>query len=270
MVTSFVVFVALFLAPVFSASSRHSAIDDWQLAYFKKYGYLEHARRSNVNAVIASAITTFQQNFGINPTGILDVETVSAMEAPRCGVPDIINGTNYMQPRNYSSKFTLFPYSPKWKKYDLKYLLTEDHFPPAAKFPLDLAFTEWHSYTDFIFSEGQGFSDSELSIGFYSRDHGDGSPFDGPGLVVGHAWPPENGIAHFDADENWSYDSINGTPDDAVDFETAALHEIGHMLGLEHSTVQSAVMFPFFNLGERKRLDDDDINGIRFLYGNHV
>ncbi len=43
------------------------------------------------------------------------------------------------------------------------------------------------------------------------------------------------------------------------------LHELGHSLGLGHSTDPSAIMFPF--IGGTNQLGADDIAGIRFLYG---
>lgn len=47
-----------------------------------------------------------------------------------------------------------------------------------------------------------------------------------------------------------------------------AAHEIGHSLGLAHSNVLGAIMFPiYFNHVSEVRLHPDDIMGIERLYG---
>ena len=63
---------------------------------------------------------------------------------------------------------------------------------------------------------------------------------------------------------NWKFEDDT----DGLDFYHVALHEIGHFLGLTHSEVDRAVMYPTVNLHTRKvsTLDEDDIWGALALY----
>lgn len=79
---------------------------------------------------------------------------------------------------------------------------------------------------------------------------------------MGHAFAPTSGIFHYDGDETWS---DRGDPA-AFDLETTAVHEIGHLLGLAHTSVPEAIMFPTLGRGIIKRIADDDIQGIKDLY----
>jgi predicted Zn-dependent protease len=52
------------------------------------------------------------------------------------------------------------------------------------------------------------------------------------------------------------------------DLESVALHEMGHLLGLGHSTDQNAAMYPYW-AGVRRNLNQDDVDGIMALYVLH-
>lgn len=247
--------------------------------YLEKFGYLNysenqtHANDDNFDGLLESAVKTYQTNHGIRPTGDMDSQTVSEMMSPRCGVPDIINGTNWMMRRHNHhshasllrtvSHYSFFPGSPRWppSKTTLTYAFLP-LTPNWATTPVASAFSQWDSATHFNFIWIQDYTVSDMTISFQRLDHGDGSPFDGPGGTIAHAFAPTNGRFHYDGDETWS---VGATPN-AFDLETVALHEIGHLLGLGHSSVQSAIMFPSISSGTTKGLHQDDIQGIRALY----
>ncbi|KAF9606876.1 hypothetical protein IFM89_029475 [Coptis chinensis] len=252
--------------------------------YLERFGYLHydkvtnssHAVDDDFDELLESAIKTYQLNYHLNSTGTLDSETVTKMMMPRCGVPDIINGTSAMrsgknkQHRHSSgtlhtvSHYSFFPGLPKWPS--TKTHLTYAFLPSARKDILSpvcaRAFGRWSSVTHFTFEEVQDYRTSDLTIGVHGGAHGDGNPFDGRGGTLAHAFAPTDGRFHYDADENWA----NGPVVGSFDLETVALHEIGHLLGLEHSSVEGAIMYPSIPSGVKKDLHGDDVQGIKALY----
>ena len=57
-----------------------------------------------------------------------------------------------------------------------------------------------------------------------------------------------------------------------IDFLSVALHEVGHALGLDHSTVRGSVMYPTYDgcINNPPSLTADDIAGIRAIYGGNL
>jgi hypothetical protein len=69
-----------------------------------------------------------------------------------------------------------------------------------------------------------------------------------------------------DVNQNWQCGPANANWRQ-MDMESVILHEIGHQLGLDHSSNSSAVMWWAIGMGENQRsLHSDDIAGIRALY----
>ncbi|KAL5771889.1 hypothetical protein ACOSQ2_011813 [Xanthoceras sorbifolium] len=247
--------------------------------YLERFGYLNPnpSFDDQFDDILESAIKTYQFNFNLNTTGTLDPQTVSTMMMPRCGMPDIINGTTRMRSGyifdqnnskhgHFHPNFAFFAGHnrwPKWKKV-LRY-----QFGPGTredvKDPFWRAVSTWQPYTPFKFENSTAFEKSEIKASFRTRAHGDGRPFDGPGGILAHAFAPSDGRLHFDAEENW----VVGAVPHAFDMQTCALHELGHILGLGHSSVEAAIMWPHQSAGQTKGLNDDDIQGIQALYAGY-
>ena len=90
-------------------------------------------------------------------------------------------------------------------------------------------------------------------------------------LAHAHFPPPFFGVSapgdvHFNNALTWSDDAADSTADADFDFQTVALHGLGHSLGLLHSNAPGAVMNPFY-AGGRRALTADDVGGIQAIYG---
>ena len=74
------------------------------------------------------------------------------------------------------------------------------------------------------------------------------------------------GDIHFDVNRTWlnTLDDVGANGD--YDFHSIVLHEIGHALGLGHSSDSNSVMASAYQ-GSRRTLQGDDIAGIQALYG---
>ncbi|NWW92079.1 MMP7 protein, partial [Rhynochetos jubatus] len=203
-------------------------------------------------------IKEMQRFFHLTVTGKLNEETEETMKKPRCGVPDIAD-------------YRTFPGNPRWKKRYLTYRIfkyTPDLPPKKVDDAIRRAFMVWSDVTPLQFQRvlnGQ----ADIMIGFERRDHGDGSPFDGRGNTLAHAFAPGEGIggdAHFDDDERWSESNRE------VNLFLVAAHEFGHSLGLAHSNVPGALMYPIYSYVNPAsfRLSEDDKQGIQKLYGKFM
>ncbi|CAA6670605.1 unnamed protein product [Spirodela intermedia] len=222
--------------------------------YLRHFGYLPNpVRPSNSNLSDAfdeplrEAILSYQRNFRLNATGFLDPSTVDLMAQPRCGVADVVNGTASMRGRGL---YSYFPGRPTWpsQKTNLTYAIISTAGVSASASTLQgvfsRAFSRWSEVTTLTFAQvDAAVVEPDITIGFFSGDHGDGEAFDGALGTLAHNWVAEGDVTTASS-SSW-----------AVDLESVVVHEIGHLLGLGHSS--------------KVLLADDDIQGIQSLYGRN-
>lgn len=69
----------------------------------------------------------------------------------------------------------------------------------------------------------------------------------------------------YDDDRKWGF-----CPDQGYSLFLVAAHEFGHALGLDHSSIREALMYPMYSYVEDFSLHADDIEGIQYLYGSRT
>uniref|UniRef100_A0A673MR45 interstitial collagenase n=1 Tax=Sinocyclocheilus rhinocerous TaxID=307959 RepID=A0A673MR45_9TELE len=186
-----------------------------------------------------------QKFFGFKVTGKLDKETMEMMKKPRCGVPDV-------------AAYSTFEGKPKWQTNKLTYRIlnyTPDMSVAEVDTSMEKALQVWAKVTPLKFTRIYS-GTADIMISFGTRYHGDAYPFDGPQGTLAHAFAPSlaiGGDAHFDDD----------------DFQKFFILVFGHSLGLSHSNVRGALMFPTYSFTDPNHfsLPSDDIRGIQSLYG---
>ncbi|KAI6187750.1 50 kDa hatching enzyme [Aphelenchoides besseyi] len=155
----------------------------------------------------------------------------------------------------------------KWSYDLLTWQLQIDNLNSADQFiirnTLHRAFAIWSAVSSLRFIEipvNQAIP-SDIKIAFKRGKHDDNLPFDGPEGQIAHAFYPTIGVLHFDADEAW------GLNDVGINLYQTAVHELGHLLGLEHSHDERAVMYPKNRkFDPHYSLSRDDIRAIERLY----
>jgi len=198
------------------------------------------------------AIKAFQRLYGLDQNGRLDSDTLALMRTPRCGIPDIPG-------------LSLVPRADPicgWPQRKLQYYIAQTlsqigHV--AHEKALLYCLRQASDATGITFTPGpQG---SHIKSFTY--------PGDGAGGEHGRAYTPcawsKAGEMYFDEYDVWSV--LTPTPSDRLDFVSACLHELGHALGLGHSSDPSAVMYPLLQFGDQRReWQADDLDGLRYLY----
>lgn len=165
-----------------------------------------------------------------------------------CGVPDLGHG---------GPSVTLFgPPGGRWGRGNLTYNINASGANVSQNFVdtiLATAFQKWKTVVPhFTFTRVNGNADIKIKFGDETLD----SQFGKPGGVAGRGFYPERGDLYFDSKEDWTTFNF---------LLEVAMHEIGHVLGLSHSTSRSSLMYPY-DTGLTD-LDSETIEAIQSLYG---
>lgn len=246
-------------APALARGQRHPVLTDVQ-TFLERYGYLVTgaAEPDLLDGPTSAALRAYQEFRGMDPSGELDPATRDQMAGPRCGNPDLGGGLPF---KLHCPLHRLDPI--------FQFVKGTTDVPDVDAFgALRRAFATWAATGHFCFGEVGAGAPANFRLGWVDAHDPD---FDLPAWAAAHADTPCNRDlpfqhVHFnDEDVNWGL--FDYFPFRA-DIETVALHEIGHLLGLDHSMVREAVMWPDYPRTERRVLHADDIAGLDALYGH--
>lgn len=223
------------------------------VSYLQHYGYLIKNDEFTLSDLI-EALVKFQQFFHLEENGKITPQVVRAMDAPRCSVPD------HMEREEA-----------KWGKKELKYYI--EQYVPGVLTKADQqgiiqqAWDQWADVANIKASrvDSPNGADIIISIGSGAKDG-----FDGPSGTLAWAYLPNGSNSRlnmkYDSAETW----IKEKTQRGILMLNVSCHEFGHLLGLEHSRVQSALMAPYYSPNVTKPQSNDDIPRIQALYGKPV
>ena len=162
-----------------------------------------------------------------------------------------------------------------WGSFPLAYTAVDDErLPDGADVAIAAAFETWSHIIGSQAYFDQKHSPNARPAAAYDEHHviyvDHQWPYGDQALALAALWSDADSgeLLHFDirlnGDVPWSVDG----DEHAYDLQSALTHEIGHVLGLDHSDLDEAAMWAALEGGGFKHdLHADDVEGILHLYG---
>ncbi|XP_045508388.1 72 kDa type IV collagenase-like [Colias croceus] len=243
----------------FSHSLYISSNDKQYARYLVDFGYLSRKSLSCSNghcnvddSTFANSLRSFQNYAKTSATGMLDSSTKYLMSLSRCEGKDILRG------RRRSKRYTT---NGHWPKKHITYKITQ-YSSTMSKQEVDslifLGFSVWSEPSGITFTKkDSGRTDIEIRFGNLPAKPDNRIAFGN--TKTKH----QASVITLNDDIPWTQDFTRGEPNL---FQTVS-HEIGHVIGMGHTDVTGAMMYPIYDLGIKIfSLHEDDIQGIRDNY----
>ncbi|BAT90020.1 Metalloendoproteinase protein [Vigna angularis] len=235
--------------------------------YLSSFGYLPSSDSFNntVDHQTLSAIKTFMESFNLPVTS----DILKLMSLPRCAVPDM--NFDYSLHQNVSWPKA----NDRWfRKTNLTYgfhpAKVEHNFADVFK----NAFKRWENAAGFLNLTETTYDDADIKVGFYNL----ATVFVGD--VFGLSLITENPSSSvktakiiLNGDLIWALPNEKGNlsvKDGILDLESAAMHQIGHLLGFDHSFMNDSVMYPYILQSQERKveLSNSDMDNTKKQYAN--
>jgi len=242
------------------------------LSWLDRFGYFSKplADWQNISiGDIVDAVRTWQKRYHLKVDGYLGPKSLRAITAARCGCPDILQPKRKDHVRFMQAK-ALAGNLQKWNKGKLTYYIKSrvgGIKPADFDRVIDAAFQAWE---DLCMLQVERTSKASTADIIVDTGQGPGSDFDGPGGTLAWAYLPDGQdrqlLMRFDLGDTWIL-----TPQErGILLFNVACHEIGHLLGLDHSKIESALMAPYYNVAIAVPQAKDDVPRIQARYGKRV
>jgi hypothetical protein len=238
--------------------------------YLTRFGYLDQGvvlaeELGAKDDAMRASLARLQTAFGLRSSGVLDDETRRLMSTPRCGFPDYVNGRAIIGPSYVLTGFV-------WRIREIIYGPID---PPVAYAHNWARYQQEVHIAMYKWNEQCGLDLKYQSDARYPHIGLTWDKYDGPWSFLANTNTYDSNDPNavggqqrarvlFDCEESWTTTLENPM----VDVLTIALHEIGHALGLGHSTDPASVMFAYYPPGTIKRdLRQDERDAVVLLYG---